>query len=207
VDPRFEEAFRRARTGDPRAFRTIAETLGPELVRFLTTLLGGDVHAAHDAAQDTLARSWDLLDTIENARHLRRWCYRVGRCKAVSWIRRQAPPGRTLEPLDDVGLDVEQRPVTGRRGLHRTPATAPGPDDLTVALRRALVDLPPNYAGPVHLYYVQGYSTREAAELLGLTRQTVKMRLHRARAYLRRAIHREQAIRGRPREPDRRPRR
>jgi len=119
-----------------------------------------------------------------------------------------------------VALGVGTGSTTGRRGacaahagpiedvvLDAPPPAHAGGGDLTAALRRALLRLPPNYAGPVHLHYVQGYSTRDAAELLGITRQTVKMRLYRARAYLRREIHRDQLLRGQPKEPVRRPRR
>lgn len=200
MDPRFTEAFRRARTGDPRAFRTIADHLGPELVRFLTSFLGGDVHAAHDVSQDVLVQAWDNVQGLESVQHLRRWCYRVARCRAVSWLRRRRPPGRVVEPL--YAEEVAESTPRGGRG-HTPPVHEPqgGDDDLTVALRRALLQLPANYAGPVHLHYVQGFTTREAAALLGVRRQTVKMRLHRARAFLRREIHRDQTRRGREQEP------
>lgn len=203
--PRFKEAFRRARTGDPRAFRTLADHLGPELVRFLTTFLGGDVHAAHDVTQDVLVQAWDNIQAIKNVGHLRRWCYRVARCKAVSWLRRRRPPGRTVEPLH--AEEVAEATRRGGRGhAPRPPEPHGDEDDLTIALRRALLRLPANYAGPVHLHYVQGFSTREAAVLLGLKRQTFKMRLHRARAFLRREIHRDQFQRGRAQEPVRKER-
>lgn len=201
MDPRYEEAVRSARAGDPRAFRTVAEHLGPELVRFLTYFLHGDVHAANDVAQDTLIRAWGQLDTIQDARHLRRWCYRVARCKAVSWLRRRVPPGRHMESIDFVRDDGGGAPE-----LPGPPTPPPREcDDLVSALRRAITRLPMNYAGPVHLHYVQGCSTRETADLLGLKRTTVKMRLYRARAFLRREIHRDQQKRGRPLEPVRRP--
>ncbi len=191
MDPRLDEAVRRARFGDPRAFRTVAEHLGPDLVRYLTLFLGGDSHAANDVVQDTLVAAWDELPELHDVAHLRRWCYRVARCKAISWIRRRSPPGAAFNSLEAAkarGFDPEP---TARDG------PAPDLDGVDRAIQRAIRRLPPQYAGPVHLHYVQGCSTRETAELLGITRNTVKMRLHRARALLRRVL----APRGAPPSP------
>ena len=137
-------------------------------------------------------RAWDAREDIADARHLRRWCYRVARCKAVTWARKRKAHGRRMESLERLA-EVEARA-----------RERPGPDDhpeppgaeMVGALRRALKRLPSNYAGPVHLYYVHGCSTREAAELLGIRRATVKMRLHRARAFLRREIDEDDAQSG-----------
>ena len=189
MDPRFEEALRRARSGDPRAFRRLADHLGPELIRYLTSFLHGDVHAAHDVAQDVLVQAWHALESIEDAGHLRRWCFRVARCRAITWIRRRGPPGRPMESLDVVRDDDTRRdlPATEHPAPCRPEAGLEG------SLRRALRLLPAGYAAPLTLHYVQGCTTRETAELLGLNRTTVKMRLHRARAFLRREIQRDPA--------------
>lgn len=183
MDPRLESAVRRARHGDPRAFRLLAEHLGPELTRYLTLFLGGDTHAANDVVQETLVAAWDALPELRGLTHLRRWCYRVARCKAISWLRKQRPPGTSVNSLDAPDAKGTRRvEPAARDGL---PAEL---DGLDRELHRAIRSLPPRYAGPIHLHYVQGCSTQETAELLGLTRATVKMRLHRARALLRRAL-------------------
>jgi RNA polymerase sigma-70 factor (ECF subfamily) len=191
VDPRFDEAVLGVRSGDPRAFRTLAEILGPALVRYLTILLRGDTHAAHDVAQEVLLRAWDAREDFESGPHLRRWVYRVAHCKAITWMRRRSPPGRRTLSLDAAGGDWQAGPAT------------PESHDLVGALRRALRTLPANYVGAIHLHYLQGFTTGETARLLGLSRESVKMRLHRARRHLRDEIAREVATRrteGRRRE-------
>ncbi|MHC5011875.1 MAG: RNA polymerase sigma factor [Planctomycetota bacterium] len=219
MDPRLDEAVRCARSGDPRAFRTLADAFGPDLIRFLTFFLRGDVHAAHDVAQDVFLRAWDAMDEMTDARHLRRWCYRVARCKAVTWLRRRGPRGLRIESLDVWRQDPEatapegppparvdldaldeglERSVRGTHApsdpWHVTPLPREG-DDLLHRLRDAMRRLPANYAGPVQLHYMQGYDTYETARLLGITRDTVKTRLYRARCFLRRELDREAARR------------
>jgi len=187
VDPRLDEAVNRARIGDHRAFRILTEALAPDLIRFLTFFLSGDSYAAHDVVQDTLIAVWDVLPEIRDLSHLRRWCYRVARCKAITWMRRRSPPGRKLRSLDAPRPD-------GLRYEHPAPEVVLLPEIIVEdgPLGRALSTLAPRYAVPIHLHYVRGCTTRETAELLGLKRTTVKMRLHRARALLRRALEAEE---------------
>lgn len=187
MDPRLEESIRRARSGDPRAFRRLADRLGPELIRFLTCYLNGDVHAAHDVAQDVLVQAWHALEGIEDTRHLRRWCFRVARCRAITWMRKRAPPGTIVESLDL----VRENETYPDLEMPARPEPLPPEAGLEGSLRRAIRRLPADYAAPLTLHYVQGCSTRETAELLGLKRTTVKMRLHRARAFLKREIQRD----------------
>ena len=60
------------------------------------------------------------------------------------------------------------------------PVAAPEPECLTELVDR----LPEAWRAPVYLYYYEGYSTAECAELLGLRPGTVRMRLSRAREQL-----------------------
>lgn len=183
MDPRLETAVRRARLGDPRAFRELTEIIGPDLVRFLTFFLNGDGHAAHDVAQETILRAWDAMPTVRDGQHLRRWCYKVARYRAISRFRKRTPK--------DVGVgSVSVKYEDGRENPRPAPPSPepPNPAGLRIAVQRAVRNLPATYVGPVHLHYVQGCSTRETAELLGITQSAVKMRLFRARRILRKDL-------------------
>src|SRR5262245_47203134 len=107
VDPRQDVVFQSARAGDPRAFRSLIESLGPPLVRFVTCLMRGDRDAAHDIVQDVLVRAWQALPSVESAEHLRNWRYRVARCKSASAARRQGSRRRRLDHLATLGGAVE----------------------------------------------------------------------------------------------------
>jgi RNA polymerase sigma-70 factor (ECF subfamily) len=167
------------------------------MIRYLTCFLHGDVHAAHDVAQDVLVQAWHALESIEGAAHLRRWCYRVARCRAITWIRKRGPPGRPMESLD-VLRDDDTHPDP--EATEQAPPSHPE-SRLTRSLRRAMRRLPADYAAPLTLHYVQGCTTRETAELLGLNRTTVKMRLHRARALLRRELEEDPSAWSHPHTP------
>ncbi|MBC7240335.1 MAG: RNA polymerase sigma factor, partial [Chloroflexi bacterium] len=65
-----------------------------------------------------------------------------------------------------------------------SPPAADG--DLRDAVQEALLRLSPEYRVPLILYSVQGYSTAEIAEMLGISAGAVKTRLYRAREAFRR---------------------
>lgn len=51
-------------------------------------------------------------------------------------------------------------------------------------LYAALLELPPKYRAPLHLYYYEGYSTEEISRMLHIKPSTVRMQLSRGRAQL-----------------------
>ena len=74
-----------------------------------------------------------------------------------------------------------------------------GPEELALnawlgrRLRRALAALPPGYRMIVLLREMEGLSTREVATVTGMTEDSVKTRLHRARVMLREALGTQEA--------------
>jgi RNA polymerase sigma-70 factor, ECF subfamily len=183
VDPRQDVVFQSARAGDPRAFHSLLDDLGPPLVRFVTFLLNGDRDAAHDVVQDVFVRAWQALRSLQNAEHLRNWCYRVARCKTASWARRQGSRWRRLRHVCAQG----DPPALARPESMTAEAVSEQPV-LHQTLRRAVGLLPRVYLAPIQLHYLQGLDTAETARLLGLTVTTTKMRLRRARLHLKRVL-------------------
>lgn len=59
------------------------------------------------------------------------------------------------------------------------------------ALREALLALPEKYRLPILLYYLEGYSLRQVAQMLRIPENTVKTRLSRGRQQLKERLHEE----------------
>ena len=100
-----------------------------------------------------------------------------------TWQRRR----RVDEPARLLSIDEG----TGGPGAFEVPDPRRRPDQAALdawlgrRLRRALAALPPQARYIILLREIEGLSTREVAELMGISEANVKTRLHRARAMLR----------------------
>lgn len=164
----------RARAGDSAAFTVLVDRYSTRLRRLLYRITR-DCDAAQDAVQEALTRAWLSIDRFEGRARFYTWLTRIGINEAYNGMRRQ--PAETLELDDQVG---ERVPDWGRR-----------PDELFEsreflgAIDQALARLPLDYRTAVTLRDVEGLSTEESAEILGIGERALKSRLHRGRMALR----------------------
>ncbi len=138
-----------------------------------------DPETAHDALQDALLRAWQNIDRFQSRSSFFTWMTRIAINETYRTMRRE-DAARAL-PLDDaVG---ERIPGWGNR-----------PDELfesrefLAATDAALGRLPLEYREAVVLRDIEGLSTSETAEILGVGERALKSRLHRGRMALRREL-------------------
>ena len=62
------------------------------------------------------------------------------------------------------------------------------PDETSRAVLEAVLSLPMKYRAPVHLYYYEGYSQKEIADILGVSLTAVQTRMQRARTMLKEVL-------------------
>jgi RNA polymerase sigma-70 factor (ECF subfamily) len=180
----------RIRSGDEQALHElVARAEG--IARRYSAAVCGDAPDRDDAMQEALLKTFRHAAGIEEPRAFRAWLYRV--VKNACLVGRRVPGGAPALPLDeDAG-----------------PAQAGDPAvrlDAGLDLQRAIAALPPSYREAVFLRDVEGLSTREVADVLGLTEANVKVRLHRAHQRMRRLFTPRPAARGGRRGSSRRTR-
>ena len=122
-----------------------------------------------DAVQEALLRAWDRLGTLRQEAYFETWLTRILINQCKSFYRRR-PPAPT-----ELTEDIPQ----------------PEPED--APLLEALMGLPRKLRMALELHYIEGYSVRETARILGIPEGTVKWRLSRGRALLKETIKREEA--------------
>jgi RNA polymerase sigma-70 factor (ECF subfamily) len=151
-------------------FRSDMIELLPRLRRFALSLTrsGPD---ADDLLQETCATALQKWEQYDPAQPLDRWLFRVLRNLWISEIRkRKVRVGQGQIPADEATeLRVEDTAA----------------DRLAAQQVRGKVeDLPDDLSQPLMLVCSEGYSYREASELLGIPIGTVMSRIHRARKTL-----------------------
>jgi RNA polymerase sigma-70 factor (ECF subfamily) len=167
-----EEAVRRARLGDAAAFDS---AVGPELedLRRLATAIVLDRQVADDVVQESLLAAWRGLNQLRDAAAFRTWLRRIVINRARNALRQP----RGLRLLEGAATSEHDRDADPSQTWNDV-----------VALEAAMRQLTGDQRVCVALYYLEGWSVSEIAELLHVPHGTVKSRLHAARARLREAL-------------------
>ena len=123
---------------------------------------------AEDTVQEVLLKYMEKAPIFQSEEHEKAWLLRVtvNHCKnhlASAWFRKRADLDEGIPALDNAELELVS----------------------------AVAALPAKYRAVVHLYYFEGYSTKEIAEILHSRPNTVSSRLSRARALLAKALKEE----------------
>jgi RNA polymerase sigma-70 factor (ECF subfamily) len=145
---------------------------------------------AEDTAQETLIRAVPELSNFDSPEALAVWLYKVARSRCLMSRRRSKfAPKQTLS-LDDLVPDRSQLEAL-------TAARDGGPEQQLLRaenreeLQRAVLKIPPDYRMVLVLHDMEELSTSEVARVTGLREGTVRVRLHRARVFLRNQLARK----------------
>jgi RNA polymerase sigma-70 factor (ECF subfamily) len=173
------------RRGDPAACRLFVDLNSASVYNVALKLLG-DEQEAEDVLQETFMSAFEALDSFEARSKLSTWLYRIVYNASLMRLRKRKQ--MTAFSLDRPTLDGDGLEMPMRQQLVDWSAV---PDDelMTAEAReemdRAIAELPEALRSTFVLRDIQGLSGAETAEVLGITVQAVKTRLHRARMRLR----------------------
>jgi RNA polymerase sigma-70 factor (ECF subfamily) len=163
-----------AQQGNREAFSRLVDLYDRRLLYFIRRILGDS-----DGALDVLQSVWLVvhrkLRKLKAADAFRVWLYRIAHDQAATELRRTTRrplPVENLEPMQsaaDSGDDTESF-------------------DNAELVHVALQDLSVDHRRVLTLRFLEGMSTNEIADVIGLPSGTVKSRLHYAKAALRQRI-------------------
>jgi RNA polymerase sigma factor (sigma-70 family) len=124
----------------------------------------GNTHLAEEAAQEAFIVAWNQLPTLKNPYGFPRWLRMLIRTQCSRALRRKVLSTISLENATSI--------------IHS--------EDATIGLewRSALESLPEPERLALVFFYLDGYSRKETATLLGVSEATIKKRLTLARAKL-----------------------
>jgi len=166
----------RAQAGDRKAMNELLTELAPMVLRFATRMCKNPTDA-DDVVQDSLLAVTTNLGAFEGRSSLPTWVFTLTRT-ACGRRRRGL---KNQPPVDDA-------PLAREPSLVPDPAQLAEAGEASAIVSRALDELPEDYRAVLHLRDVEGLSSAEAAEALGIGEAALKSRLHRARAALKEAV-------------------
>jgi len=177
------------RAGDSTAFETLLDKYGARLLRLARRFCGSE-EDARDALQDAMVSVFKSIGNFEASSMLSTWLHRIVVNACLMKL-------RTKKRRDEI--DIEEVLPRFQEDGHQLVPSQPWTesaqsmlerDELRALVRSSIEQLPETYRVVLQLRDIEEMSTEETAELLGITPNAVKIRLHRARQALRALLDR-----------------
>ncbi len=169
-----------------RDFQLVYREYYPKIVGYLRRLVGEA--EAEDVAQETFVKASKALDGFRGDSSLSTWLYRIATNAAMDHLRkpasRRTPPIPGGLPDDDSSVGDDRAPGDSVPVLD----TLLIRKDMNECIRGIVDGLPENYRTVLVLSDLEGMMNAEIAEVVGISLDTVKIRLHRARVRLRKEL-------------------
>ena len=175
--------IRRTLDGDQNAFTTLVNKYQKQ-VHTLVWRKIGDFHIAEEITQDVFLKVYKKLSTLKPSDHFTGWLYVIATRHCIAWFRKKRLPTTSLDAIPVSELEEfcytqyetklgEQTSLERQRDI----------------IKRLLQKLPESERTVVTLHYLAEMSCEKISEFLGVSPNTIKSRLHRARARLKKQEH------------------
>lgn len=143
---------------------------------------------AEDAVQVAFQKIFRNIEKFEGRSALKSWMHRIVTNEALLVLRKikrfnEEPIDKLLPNFDSAGcrVDIDLRETA-------TPETLLARSETHRSIRVAINTLPQDYRIVLCLRDIEGYSVKETADMLQITEANTKIRLHRARAALKKIL-------------------
>ncbi|MGC4069450.1 MAG: sigma-70 family RNA polymerase sigma factor [Polyangiaceae bacterium] len=171
-----EDLVRQAQSGDPSAVERLLEQIAPSIQRFGQRMCQNTADS-EDVLQDTLLNVLGHLKEFEGRSSFTSWVFSLTRSACTR--RRRGLKNQAMAPLDDIGETLKST---------HTPEQGASERELSRLLESALDRLSEEHREVLLLRDVESLTAPEAADILGISVDALKSRLHRARQALRQAL-------------------
>jgi RNA polymerase sigma-70 factor (ECF subfamily) len=178
--------------GDESAFDRFVETFRKKIFQY-SYLMCRQREDAEEVAQETLLKVFENFEQLREPERVRSWIYRIAR-NACYMKRRKS----VFAPEEEISLESlfpfsdheagERRLQIADAGERQDAHVLRG--ELREILDEAIGNLPEIYRTVILLRDVEELSTEETAEILDVSREVIKTRLHRGRVVLRQMLDR-----------------
>jgi RNA polymerase sigma-70 factor (ECF subfamily) len=184
IDHRLISEFK---AGSMEAMEKIVERYEDRIFTFGLKMCG-HLQDAEDIAQETFLNAFKYLKDFREETKLKNWLFKIATTACIRKRRK-----RKCEPDQEISLESFV-PQNGDDVKYEIPDWSDDPSDnmlraeLKDVIDDAIQSLSHKYRLVFNLRDIEGFSTQEAADILGISTQSVKTRLHRARLFLREKI-------------------
>ena len=162
-------------SGDENAFTTLLKKY-QKSVHALAWRKVGDFHIAEELTQDTFLKVYQKLGTLKNPNQFAGWLYVITDRLCIDWHRKQTPSMESLETIS--GVEIEESSYQHYEDEQRKEAST---EYRRRRINSLLEKLPESERTVATLYYLGEMTSKAISEFLGVSPNTVRSRLQRAR--------------------------
>lgn len=178
-----DEVVARVLAGETSIFEIVMRRYNQRLYRVARAILRNDGEA-EDVMQDAYVRAYEHLDQFEGRAKFSTWLTRIAVHEALARQRRENRY-QEVEPMSESNGD----PMDGFASTALTPEEQVSNSEIRSLLEKAVEHLPDAYRTVFVLRDIEEMSTTDTANALEISEENVKVRLHRARALLRKTLY------------------
>ena len=172
------QLIRRILSGDDEAFGTLIQKYRKG-VHALAWRKIGDFHYAEEITQDVFLQAYKNLARLKNPNQFAGWLYVIVNRLCINWLQRHKPQAQSLEATST--KEIEEFSYTCYVSEQRETEAL---ERRYAIVKKVLDKLPESERTVVTLYYLGEMTTKEIAKFLGVSVNTIKSRLRRARKRL-----------------------
>ncbi len=161
--------------GDQQAFAELVEKYQKQIHALVWQKIG-DFHIAQEITQDVFLTAYHKLTTLKDPNRFAGWLYVIANRKCIAWHRKKKPQPQSLDAMNPVELEEVYYSVYMTQ-QHEEKANQKRRE----LVQRLLSKLQESERTVVNLYYIAEMTCEDIGKFLGVSPNTVRSRLHRAR--------------------------
>ena len=170
--------IQRVLDGDDNAFTVLVNRYQKPIHTFVWRKIG-DFHTAEELTQDIFLKAYKKLALLKPPYHFLGWLYVIAARRCIAWMRKKQQSITSLDAMS--AAQLEELSYTQ---YEATRAEAADVERQRSLVKRLLQKLPESERTVVTMHYLAEMSCEKISEFLGVSPNTVKSRLHRARKRL-----------------------
>ena len=170
--------IQRILAGDENAFASLVRKYQQQVHAFTRRKIG-DFQIAEDITQETFLQVYQKLETLDDPTLFSQWLYAIANRLCIAWFRKNRFQTESLEDVCILG--IEREPYSRYIASEHAKVAAEAQRDL---VEKLLTKLKESDRKVITLHYFEEMTSSEIGEFLGVSENTIKSRIRRARQQL-----------------------
>lgn len=171
-------------------FQDVYNAFQPKIFRYLTRLVGE--FEAEDLTQEVFTKVSQAFENFKGKSQLSTWIYRIATNTAIDKLRSQSSSRMVQIKRPGESFKGNEATIEGKEAWtgEKEPSVAQKviQKEMNRCIRDFIENLSENYKTVVILSELEGLKNQEIADILQISLDNVKIRLHRAKAKLKREL-------------------